>query len=83
VPRIKETGTSKGIIMVREMMSQRVIVPIPLTHTQGRLLLRSSPLIMEIILGTIKPRNGKFPITAATIPTATAIRPLAKRRSVL
>ncbi|MNE74772.1 hypothetical protein D3C80_1708740 [compost metagenome] len=83
VPRIKETGTSKGIIMTREMMSQSVMAPIPITQTQGRLLLRSSPLYMETILGTINPRKGRFPITAATTPTATVIRPLASRSSLL
>lgn len=61
-------------------MSQAVIVPIPITHTQGKLLLRSSPLNMETIFGTINPKKGKFPITAATIPTATEIRPVPKEQ---
>ncbi len=63
-------------MIVREIMSVRVIVPIPKRHTQGRLLLRSSPLYIETIFGTIRPKKGKLPITAATIPTAREIRPV-------
>ena len=62
------------------MISQAVIVPIPIRHTQGKLLLRSSPLNMETIFGTINPKKGKFPITAATIPTAKEIRAVPKEQ---
>ena len=65
--------------MVLDIISQSIIVPIPSTHTQGRLLLRSSPLYIETILGTIKPKKGKFPITAATIPTAKEIKPVPRK----
>jgi hypothetical protein len=83
VPSINETGTSKGIIIVRDIISQRVIVPIPNRHTHGRLLLRSSPRYIDTILGTIKPKKGKFPITAATIPTAKEISPVPRRTILL
>ena len=61
-------------------MSQAVIDPIPMTQTQGKLLLRSSPLNIETIFGTINPKKGKCPITAATIPTATEIRAVPKEQ---
>ena len=38
-------------------MSQAVIDPIPMTQTQGKLLLRSSPLNIETIFGTINPKK--------------------------
>lgn len=71
------------MITVRDIISAAVRAAIPDTHTHGRLLLKSSPLNMETIFGTIKPKNGKFPITAATIPTATAIRAVPTRTIVL
>jgi hypothetical protein len=42
VPKISDTGTSKGMIIVREMMSQIMIVAIPIRQTHGKLLLKSS-----------------------------------------
>ena len=74
VPSITDTGSSKGFIIVREIMSEAVIVPIPIRQTQGRFPLRSSPLYIETMFGTISPKKGRLPITAATIPTANDIR---------
>ena len=36
IPRIRETGTSKGMMIVRPIRSQIVTIAMPSRHTQGR-----------------------------------------------
>ena len=72
-PRINETGTSNGMMMVRPIRSQTVTMAIPSRQTQGRLERRSSPRTMETMFGTIRPRKGRLPTTTVTTPVATAI----------
>ena len=76
IPRIRETGTSKGMMMVRPMRSQTVTIAMPSRHTQGRFERRSSPRTIETTLGTIRPRNGRLPTTTVTTPVAIATSPV-------
>ena len=72
MPRIRETGTSKGMMIVRLTRSQMVTMAMPSRHTQGRLLRRSSPRIIDTMLGTMRPRKGRLPTTTVTTPVAIA-----------
>src|SRR5699024_11660396 len=71
-PRIIETGISNGMIMVRPMISVRVITTMPTITTQGRFVLRLSPRNIETILGTTSPKNGSEHTTTDTTPVVTA-----------
>lgn len=68
VPIINETGTSKRDIIILESISANNNIPIPNKVTKGRFVLKLSPEILETIFGTIRPKNGIFPITEETIP---------------
>ena len=78
-PRISDTGTSNGAMIVRPTRSQTVTIATPSRHTQGRLLRRSSPRIIDTMFGTISPRKGRLPTTTVTTPVAIAIRPVPRR----
>src|SRR5690625_1390306 len=73
--RIRETGTSKGRMMIRPTMSDTVTIAIPSRHTQGRFVRRLSPRNIATTFGTMRPRNGRFPTTTVTTPVATAMSP--------
>ena len=74
-----ETGISKGEMMVRASRSVTVTRAMPARHTQGRLVRRLSPIVMETRLGTMSPRKGREPTTTVTTPVATATRAVAMR----
>ena len=70
VPKMSETGTSKGSITTRDKMSHKITAPVPNTHTHGRFVFILSPRTMDTMFGTMSPQKGRFPTTADTIPTA-------------